>query len=431
MRSSTMFCAAARRAVLRAPPPLARHWRLLGSSFKPVKPVEAKIEAPKKDFDVAARAEALGVAMTETEIRNLKKFARPTGATRLARGDYLAAYVGSSAGGDERAFLAEFIVRSDERSSGQRLLVALDLLGAGLFAVVGAQCAGVAGMNVVGATLVGCVSGLGGLTLNNLLTGSTAGGVFWMRDPRFLVVAVAASVATFYAWPEFEARSAERSFDRLLVAAGAAARRTSVSRDEFAAALADDPALDASIFAAVAPSLEPGVRDACAALPSLRPHLVFEFLNVDGTHWLHEAELRVVARLQATNSPLLFGLESCALGAVAVIGAQAGITAAVSPLACVALGLSSCSGGVARDLLCNRDIAVGSQSYALATSLGASVYVGLRALVVRGWAIPLVARVGLAFAATLAQRGVVFVWAPPLATWPRDPAPAPRATVTR
>ena len=46
-------------------------------------------------------------------------------------------------------------------------------------------------------------------------------------------------------------------------------------------------------------------------------------------------------------------------------------------------------GGLLRDVLCGRSLAIGSQSYAFATGLGATVYVCLRELCVRGLPLPL------------------------------------------
>ena len=262
-------------------------------------------------------------------------------------------------------------------------------------------------MNVVGATLVGGVASMGGGTVNNIMTGATKGGVFWMRDPRLLVLSVASSLGAFYLWPKFEAASAQAKFEELLAAAGAGPGETSVSYDQFEAALDADTDLARRIGAAVEPHLAPEKRDACAAAPPLRPAIYFEYLHRDGTKWLHEPELKVLARLQILDSKVLYALETVALGAVAVIGAQAGITKAVHPLACVATGVTVCTGGILRDVLCRRDIAIGGQSYALATAFGASAYVALRHLVVRGAQIPLVARIALGFSATVAQRAYV------------------------
>ena len=113
----------------------------------------------------------------------------------------------------ERRTLLELRDQAHVGSLGQQMVVAADFLGTALFSVVGAQIAGQAGMHVVGCTLVGCVAGMGGGTLNNVMIGRTP--VFWQRDSRFLLVAVLASVATFYLWPEYEAWAARRELREL------------------------------------------------------------------------------------------------------------------------------------------------------------------------------------------------------------------------
>ena len=55
----------------------------------------------------------------------------------------------------EKQALTDFIVKNDENSLGQRTLLGLDYLATGLFAGIGVIVAGQAGMNVVGAPLVG------------------------------------------------------------------------------------------------------------------------------------------------------------------------------------------------------------------------------------------------------------------------------------
>ena len=66
--------------------------------------------------------------------------------------------------GAERQYLAEFITSSDEHSTDRKYCYFLDYLSTALFALIGAQYAGIAGMNVVGATLVtGVVGGVGGV----------------------------------------------------------------------------------------------------------------------------------------------------------------------------------------------------------------------------------------------------------------------------
>ncbi|GMI21165.1 hypothetical protein TrRE_jg10922, partial [Triparma retinervis] len=57
-------------------------------------------------------------------------------------------------------------------------------------------------MHVLGSVIVGNITGLGGGTLNNLITGVAPVG--WVKDPKFLAITTAASLAGFYVWPVME-----------------------------------------------------------------------------------------------------------------------------------------------------------------------------------------------------------------------------------
>ena len=59
-------------------------------------------------------------------------------------------------------------------------------------------------MHVVGALLVGSITGLGVGTINNMMVGATPVG--WMKDPAYLVATIAAGILGFYAWPLVERR---------------------------------------------------------------------------------------------------------------------------------------------------------------------------------------------------------------------------------
>ena len=51
---------------------------------------------------------------------------------------------------------------------------------------------------------------------------------------------------------------------------------------------------------------------------------------------------------------------------------------------CAVSGVTMCFGGILRDLICKRDVSLGSQGFAFATSSGAIVYVALREAYLRG-----------------------------------------------
>jgi uncharacterized membrane protein YeiH len=97
----------------------------------------------------------------------------------------------------------------------------MEYIGICLFSVVGTQVSGNAGYNIVGCALVGCVAGMGGRTINNLLHGSSSllrqlPGVFGARNPLPLAMALGSSSVTFFAWPLYCENKAEFIWRQLL-----------------------------------------------------------------------------------------------------------------------------------------------------------------------------------------------------------------------
>lgn len=289
--------------------------------------------------DLLARAKNLGMRLTPKERAHFAALA--DGESKMSAHAYDEFVRKRLLPANEQLALHEIRESVHADSLGKRMIVAADFLGTSLFAVVGAEMAGQAGMNVVGCTLVGCIAAMGGGTVNNLITGVTP--VFWLRDPRFLLAAASSSIATFYLWPQYESWAATREVQR-------------------------------------------------------RPLLAYKTGE--------ELEQRAWSRVMASNE--LFVLESIALSALGVIGARHGISRGLPAPACVALGVSICAGGVMRDVICHRDVAIGSQSFALATGAGASVYVALRKAAERGYVTYISVRICLAAATTLAMRA--YAW---------------------
>ena len=72
----------------------------------------------------------------------------------------------------------------------------LEWLGVVVFAITGALVASRKEMDIFGFILLGVVTGIGGGTLRDLLLGLTP--VFWIREPAYLIVCVAAAAAVFF-----------------------------------------------------------------------------------------------------------------------------------------------------------------------------------------------------------------------------------------
>ena len=360
-----------------------------------------------KSFDVGERAAELGVRLSQHELDNLYAELKK-GTKKESNAAYVDAVQATASVGAERQYLAEFITSSDEHSTGQKVLLFLDYLSTALFALIGAQYAGIAGMNVVGATLVGVVGGVGGGTVTGALTGANAArGVFWMRDPRYLLLSTVVAVATYYLWPKYLEWTGRDRFEQL-ARASSSNPHGKLSADAFELALRQDEELRKELRMLESHLNE---REKKIALrdPQQRPSLYFRHLDRDGDGYLTREDLSSVARMAVTDSPGFYALETVALGGVACFGAQAGVTRALPPAACIATGVTICFGGVLRDVLCRRDVAIGGQSYALATAMGASAYVGMRELVVRGvMRIPLLMRIGVAYTVTVLER--IYVW---------------------
>ena len=415
-----------------ASPPLTSSIRRWGStSATPAEP----------PYDISKRARELGVALSPSELEGLIAYVSCHFGDcdgRINRSNFVALVRTDRDNRDEKEALVNFISKIDENSFGQRMLLYIDFVSTALFAMIGTVIAGQAGMNIVGTTFVGSVAAMGGGSLNNMLTG-VRGGVFWVRDWRFLAISLAVSIATFHLWPMYEESVAEHFCADLHLqvyeksARGLTTRispRSSTTKseredvegdgvtyEEFKEALDNNPALAKRLWDACGPKLraELGQDAALGALDGVRQsapdgvRFLFNWLTNGGTE-LEPSALQLVARWEVLNSPRLYAFESVALGAVAVNGAQAGINRGVHPLASIVMGVTICFGGILRDLLCQRPVAIGGQSYALATGAGASVYVLLRQLVVAGYAIPVTVRIAIGGGTTIGQRALSYYY---------------------
>jgi uncharacterized membrane protein YeiH len=78
----------------------------------------------------------------------------------------------------------------------QSALYVLDLLAVVVFAVTGALVASRKQMDIFGFSLLGTVTGVGGGTIRDVVLGQVP--VFWVKDPLYIVLCVAASIVVFF-----------------------------------------------------------------------------------------------------------------------------------------------------------------------------------------------------------------------------------------
>lgn len=283
--------------------------------------------------------------------------------------------------------------------STQRLLKFLDYSGTVLFAVVGCQLAGEENMNLIGCTLVGCIAAMGGGTLNNLLYGSSAllldkPGVFWIRQPSYLVLSLVSSVVTFYTWPILCRKMAKTELEQF-IGKEKLNRDGSCNRESFLQACRENVDFRRSVATAL--HLDP---------ITTVPELLFAAADSDGRgSSLSLTEMETLVAKQFDASPIMYGADSLALAAFAAVAVNGAVQRGLHPIVAATSGVTICFGGILRDVLCGRELAIGGQSYAFATGAGAAVYVLLRELrLCTGWPIPLLARIVSCFAVTVGLR---------------------------
>jgi uncharacterized membrane protein YeiH len=298
----------------------------------------------------------------------------------------------------ERLAILNSLMENHQRTPIYKAQTIVDYVGTSMYAALATICAGEAGMNVVGSTLVGCVTGLGGGTLNNVMMGNTPVG--WMTDTKWLSICIASCVTTFYCWPIFEDKMAQREFLSMTPDANGHVHLTG-----FAAWLSEDGEFAQRLKMRCVRINARLNRYATGEVRRV-PFPVEVFDSVDDNHngFLTLDALRLHLRRASFDSPMLYVVDSICLASFSVSGAMLGIARGMHPLICAVTGVTICFGGLMRDLLTKRDVALGADSFAFATGCGAATYVGLRELYLRGWPLSLTFRTGATVATVLTLR---------------------------
>jgi uncharacterized membrane protein YeiH len=338
-----------------------------------------------------------GVRLTRDEVGVLRKRLDANGDGKVSMDELLS--VGRN--NMEKAWTRELCLSVAETPTSQwgsyktRVIQFLDFGGKALFSVVGTQVAGDVGMNIVGCTFVGCVSCLGGGTLNNLLYGTPAilgkPGVNWVNNPKVFYIAMAASVFTFFAWPYYCHAQAKEELTAVFGPENLE-RDGSVNRATFYNACNRNPEFKTAVEVALKLNEDEDLA------------VMFDALDIDRSGYIELDEMQSMIGLRFNASPTLYALDTVALSALAVVGVHNAIGRGLAPVVAASSGVTICFGGILRDVLCGRDVVLGAQSYALATGAGSTVYILLRELSLRGIPVHMAVRILLSISTTITIR---------------------------
>ena len=404
-----------RRAAFRGP--LLRSSRLSTTPF--LRSSLSTLSSHQADdvIDLTTKAAELNVRMTTAEMDSLLAELDSSGDGLLQRSEV---EVVGRAKLEERWTRDVLLAAIEKPRSaldhlGTKLVTSLDYFGTALFACVGVQIAGgEAGMNLVGCTLIGCVAAMGGGTVNNLLYGAAhPDGVFWVRSPSFLFVALTVSVLTFFAWPMYcEHQAAQelktaRDTLKALAKAEEAEGKSKSSRLGRRSSRADVGRLLGRI---------PTFTNACQVQPAPKTTSaeIFRRMDTDQSGHIELEEMCNLLQKGFDQSAYVYAADTMSLAAISVVAVNGAIGRGLHPLVAATSGVTICFGGIFRDVLCGRDLAIGGQSYAMATGAGACVYVSLRELALKGVPLPLAARIVLSGGSVVALRAYEWLTNQPL-----------------
>ena len=271
--------------------------------------------------------------------------------------------------------------------------------------------AGDAGYNIVGCTLVGCITGLGGRSINQLLYGSSSpllkqAGVFWARNPIYLAIAIGSSIFTFFAWPVYCSKMSEYYLE-IVIGKQNLEEDGSVGETAFVEACQRDEEFLHTVEAAVRQKMNTAQEEFSA-------RQLFHFIDLDNSGTIDADELKLLVQERVRNSPTMYTIETAALACISVAGVHGALSFGLPPFVAATSGVTMSLGGILRDLLCGRDLAAASQSYAFATGAGSSVYVLARELAIRGYPIVAAIRIALSLGTTVSLRWLEYARGEPL-----------------
>mmetsp|Transcript_14693 Transcript_14693/g.32301 ORF Transcript_14693/g.32301 Transcript_14693/m.32301 type:complete len:434 (+) Transcript_14693:225-1526(+) len=365
--------------------------------------------------DVGEVAKRLGIRLTQCETELLKTKLDVDKDGKVTCLDFTLASKRSLEDRTIRELCLQVIEQPANRFAdyGSSFVKWMNLVGVALFSVAGTQVAGDADFNVIGCTLVGCIAGLGGRTVNNLLYGNSSPltrglpGVFWTRDRLSLGVAIASSLVTFIVWPLYTAGMSDHIFHNV-IGKSELEDDGSVGEEAFVAACERDADFEQA--------MRMGIKKKVSAkeLDSMSARDLFNYIDLDNSGTICAEEVTTLIQDRVRHGVEMYAIDTLALATNAVTAVHGAISMGIHPLVAATSGITMSLGSIFRDLFCGRDLVVASESYAFATGAGSTVYVITREMALRGIAVIAPIRISLAIATTIGIRYWEYVNGEPL-----------------
>lgn len=219
---------------------------------------------------------------------------------------------------------------SSATSLGTHFVCFMEYIGICLFSVVGTQVSGNAGYNIVGCALVGCVAGMGGRTINNLLHGSSSllrqlPGVFGARNPLPLAMALGSSSVTFFAWPLYCENKTEFYLETV-IGKNNLEDDGSVVEDAFVETCARDQDFLNTIRIWVSSQMK------TSASKEMTARELFHRLDLDNSGTICREEMMMLVQERIRNSWEMYAIDTVALASISVAGVHGAIAMGLHPL---------------------------------------------------------------------------------------------------
>ena len=127
------------------------------------------------------------------------------------------------------------------------------------------------------------------------------------------------------------------------------------------------------------------------------------------------SELRRLVQRRFHSGWETYWLDTLGLSSLSIAAVMMAVKTGLHPIVAATSGVTVCCGGIFRDLLCGRDLAIGGQSYAFATGASSTMYIFLRELSIRRIIIlPLIVRTFMSVGTCMTLRGIEFFTGTPL-----------------